>query len=246
MLEAKKNAWFERLFETYNRYYLIHRHFHTVGVKGELDPRIDADDLPVIYIANHSSWWDGMLVFEAVRRLSVTFEHYMMMQNAQLSVFRFFSRLGAYGIDQQSYTGIKQSLNYTIELLKQGKRVWIFPQGEIAALHQDPLLFQTGIGCVLKAVGTACVVPVTMEYRLMYHPKPDASLRIGEPIIQDWASLHRREIAAYLEETLMKQKKAHTDETCSAHGLAEGYISLKHQRLSLHEKFAMFRGRAKG
>lgn len=246
MLEAKKNAWFERLFEFYNRYYLIHRGFHSVGVKGDLHPTVDEDCLPVIYIANHSSWWDGMLVFEAVRRLSRTFEHYMMMQDEQLSVYRFFRWLGAYGVDQQSYTGIKQSLQYTVDLLKRGRRVWIFPQGEIAALHQEAFHFQTGIGSILKSVGSACVVPVTLEYRMMYHPKPDASLRVGEPIVRDWSLLHRKQISAQLEELLLNEMKAHTLETCSARGIAEGYISMKHQRLSLHEKFAVLRGRAEG
>lgn len=241
MLEAKKNACFEVLFEWYNRYYLIHRHFHTVGVKGDLNPTVEADHPPVLYIANHSSWWDGLLVYEAVRRLSGAYDHYMMMQDAQLSVFRFFRRLGAYGMEQQSYKGIKESLQYTVKLLKEGKRVWIFPQGEITALHQEQLRFQGGIGSILKAVGSACIVPVTLEYRLMHHPKPDASLRIGRPVMRDWTALPRKEITAYLEEIMINERNAHSYETCSARGLADDYFSLKHQRLSLHEKFARLR-----
>jgi len=184
-----------------------------------------------------------LLIYEAIRRLSFSKAHYMMTDAEQLKTFGFFRKLGAYGVEKSSLGGIRETLHYTSTLLEQGGRVWLFPQGEIQSLHQEPLRFQTGIGHLFMRSPDVCVVPVTLEYRLMYHPKPDASMRFGTPILADWASLGRRAIVKLVESKLAEERSEHWRETVDARGLAPGYMPLDKHRLSLHEKFSALQGR---
>ncbi|KMU98291.1 hypothetical protein ACS72_16070, partial [Acinetobacter sp. VT 511] len=126
--------------------------FRSFTLTGSLDPQVDIRDnspieatRPVIYFMNHSSWWDGLLLYHAARQTSRG-DHYVMMEEQQLQQYAFFRKLGAYSINKESASGIRTSLQYTSELLDSGKRVWIFPQGEI--LHQEarPIQFRPGIG----------------------------------------------------------------------------------------------------
>ncbi|WP_461671298.1 lysophospholipid acyltransferase family protein, partial [Mycobacterium tuberculosis] len=136
---------FMRLFAQYNERYLLPRYLHGAAVRGAMYD--GGRGRPALFIMNHCSWWDGMLVFLAITRLSgYEREHYVMMDEKQLKKFRFFRRLGAFSVDKSSQRGILQSLRYAEEKLKAGHNVWLFPQGDIRHLEARPLQFQSGTG----------------------------------------------------------------------------------------------------
>jgi 1-acyl-sn-glycerol-3-phosphate acyltransferase len=201
VIESRKSPAFEAIFRMYNQHYLIRRAFRSVTVEGFIDP---PDRQPAVYVMNHSSWWDGLLVYAAVTRHSQR-SHYMMMEERQLARYRFFRRIGAFSIDKSSTAGIRASFLYAGSLLKEGHSVWLYPQGEIAHLERRPLGFRSGAGLLLQLVPTAAAVPVTLYVKFGFHQKPEAALRFGEPILRDWRAAGRAEIARELEEAVTTQ-----------------------------------------
>ncbi|QXE00235.1 lysophospholipid acyltransferase family protein [Terribacillus sp. DMT04] len=199
MIQAEKKRWFIELFAAYQKYYLLPRHFDRVEATGVVQSPVK----PAIFIANHSSWWDGLLVFQATERL-LKGNHYMMMAQKGMEEHRFFRKLGAFSVDKQKIRDVLISLHYARQLLESGNHVWLFPQGEI--LHQDkrPYLFQTGIGYLLQQ-SDCPVVPVTLHYYFGEKKKPSAALHFGEPITEDWQNMTRDSISMYLSKILEDQ-----------------------------------------
>lgn len=143
MLEAAKSRSFDALFSRYNTLYLLHRHFRFIGLSGELQPA-SAGGRPVLYIMNHSSWWDGLLAYHAARRLTRR-RQYFMMEEAQLRKFQFFRRLGAYSINREEPADVRASLRYTARLLGEGGSVWMYPEGSFCRLNTARCSLRKGL-----------------------------------------------------------------------------------------------------
>lgn len=115
-----------------NEYYVkVHRilwpivHFlHPVELKGlENLP----DDEPVLLCANHSSWWDPILLISALRR------DYPLRIMGKVQLFRipvlktFLTKLGVFPVDRgNSDIG---ALKKAIGSLKEGWNLLLFPEG---------------------------------------------------------------------------------------------------------------------
>ncbi|WP_211747418.1 lysophospholipid acyltransferase family protein [Paenibacillus sp. Marseille-Q4541] len=208
MLSANKSRLFDQMFFQYHKKYLLERRFRYVGFAGNLDPVI-AQDHPVLYIMNHSSWWDGLLAYHTFRLLT-RHDHYVMMEEKQLNKFSFFRKLGAFSINKESAADVRSSFEYTVQLLLSGKRVWMYPQGKIT--HQDlrPLSFQRGIGVLLRRLPNTAVIPVTLVHGMYGQDKPEALLMAGPPLLENWGDLDSRvitrQLEAVMEEQLNQQK----------------------------------------
>ena len=203
MLSANKSRLFDQMFFHYHKKYLLERRFRYIGFTGELDPVL-VQDRPVLYIMNHSSWWDGLLAYHAFRTLT-SHDHYVMMEEKQLNKFTFFRKLGAFSINKESASDVRASLEYTIQLLLAGKRVWMYPQGKI--MHQDlrPLSFQRGIGVLLRRLPSAAVIPVTLVHGMYGQDKPEALLMAGPPLLKNWGMMDSRIITNKLETAMEEQ-----------------------------------------
>jgi 1-acyl-sn-glycerol-3-phosphate acyltransferase len=95
MLEANKIRWFEKIFAIYNRN-LLRRRFHSLQVSGLNFLARKNAEMPSVIYANHSSWWDGLVFLEILRRFD--FEYYVMMEEKQLRNLFFFRWLGAFSV----------------------------------------------------------------------------------------------------------------------------------------------------
>lgn len=214
MIPAEHSPAFRALFDLYNRRYLLPRAFRRMDLYGSLDAGVERER-PILYIANHSSWWDGLLLFHLWRR-SGEDHHYVMMDEEQLAKYRFFRKLGAYSVDKSGPGASRASLRYTEELLAKGNRVWLFPQGDIRHLESRPLVLRRGAEYLLRRVPHAAVVPVTFYYTQGLHSKPEASLEIGRPLLEDWAALDRESIMAMLQDELEQQLDRHREREIAA------------------------------
>ncbi|MEI7024184.1 lysophospholipid acyltransferase family protein [Paenibacillus sp. y28] len=239
MIVADTSRWFKWLFRHYNEKYLLQRYFHGIELIGELDPAPPGQ--PVIYMMNHSSWWDGLIVFHAVMRASSR-EHFMMMDEAQMSRYRFFRKIGAFSIDKTSTHGIRESLQYSEQLLKSGHGIWLFPQGDIKPLEQRPLQFQSGLGYLLRRNPEVIVQPVTAYYSLGLHQKAEVSLMCGPPMLDNELQVDRRHISNVLQSKLERQLDAHRQLVIVASGdRLTGAKSLIPTRRSINERFDAWR-----
>ncbi|GEM_PF-516697 len=164
----------------------------------------------VLYVMNHSSWWDGLIVYHAFRMVS-TGDHYVMMDERQLTNYRFFSRLGAFSIDKTTLRGMAVSLDYAVRLLHEGKRVWMFPQGDIFHLEHRPLEVKGGAAYLLQRAPQCAVVPVSAYYSLCQHQKAEVTLVAGQPLAEPWRELGKERTTALIAERLRSQLEQHRE-----------------------------------
>ncbi|UQZ33901.1 hypothetical protein C2I18_10415 [Paenibacillus sp. PK3_47] len=243
MLEAARSKRFNALFYRYNSLYLLRRHFRFIGISGDLQPA-EAADRPVLYLMNHSSWWDGLLAYHAAGR-SGGRDHYYMMEEEQLRKYAFFRKIGAYSINRHSSSDIGVSLRYTAKLLREGGNVWIYPEGEILPLEHRPLVLKEGAAMVLRLCPEAAVVPVTLYHGLFFHSKPEATLLAGQPVIRPWKDMDRQSINGMLQAVLQQQLDEHRHSILIHKGrMPESFRPLMTAGRSTNEWFDAWRGRA--
>ncbi|MBB3112894.1 1-acyl-sn-glycerol-3-phosphate acyltransferase [Paenibacillus phyllosphaerae] len=241
MLPARRNVWFSRLFARYNERFLLRRHFHSYSMKGTPDPLFEGK--PVLYLMNHSSWWDGLLAFHVLSAYAAG-EHYMMMDEAQLKDFAFFRRLGAFSVNRYSPKDIARTLSYAQRLLRAGGRVWVFPQGEIQHAELRPLRFQRGVCHLLERLPDTVVIPVTAYYSNCLHQRADASIWFGEPVTVDWRKYGRDEAIAFLQAGLQSQLDRHRELAIAApDGKLNGFVPVLRQGSSISEWYRSWKRR---
>lgn len=200
MIEAKKSHLFERAFALY-LFPLMRRSFgHFLGQNIRTIPT-----QPAIFIANHSSWWDGLLFF-FLNRTVWKHDIHMMMHEKNLEKYKFFRKLGAFSIDKKNPKDIIRSLQYADELLKSGKSVVLFPQGD--EFHQEirPLTFHSGIGYMLEKHPEVPVISITFYYSFRHEQKPEVWIHQSDSLsIEEIPGTSRKEKAASLQQMLTNQ-----------------------------------------
>ena len=220
MIQAKKSATFERAFALY-LIPLIKKSFSRVLLQ---NPQ-PVPGQPVLFIANHSSWWDGLIFFF----LNKTIWHHdihMMMHEEGLKKYPYFRFLGAFSLNRKNPKDILESLQYAEQLLKQGKTVVLFPQGD--EFHQEirPLKFQSGVVYLLERCQDVPIVPLSFYYSFGHEQKPDLWIRQGA--VLKYSGLEgssRKEKTAFLQTSLTAQLDALKQVTIEEN--AEGFQDLK-------------------
>lgn len=191
MKEANKSKLAESVFHTYVDHALIRRHFHRVLYR--------ADDLPVpgLMLATHSSWWDGMILFH-LDQTCLYHDPYVMIDQAGLARFPFFSRLGAFSVDRTSFADIKTSLHYAKERLQNGSSVWMFPQGE--ERHQEDRPLRLASGATHLTRHTDHVSLVAFYYSYGHEQQPDVYIRTRRfhPLPDERSSAQAKRLTAEL------------------------------------------------
>jgi 1-acyl-sn-glycerol-3-phosphate acyltransferase len=173
-IPAKRMEGFVRLFSLYNQW-LIRFHFEGVYLKqeGHVDIR-----QPALFVCNHSSWWDGLMAL-ALNQHAFRHEAYVPMHVHQLLRYRFFRYMGAFGLDRERLSSVRQGMLYMQRLIESGKSLWMFPQGDEFDLHHRPLRFFSGCGELLVRYPQLTVVPVTFYHGFRRRRKPAWFICVG-------------------------------------------------------------------
>lgn len=197
MLEAKKSVWFEKIFAIYNRN-LFKRRFQALRIEGIEN----LGKFPLVIYCNHSSWWDGLVIFEISRRAKLN--SFVMMEEKQLKNLFLFRKLGAFSVIRENPREAVMSINYAANLLKekQDRVIWIFPQGEILPNDVRPLEFYNGISRIVEKVENCYLLPIAMRYEFFGDFKPEALVKIGEAELVE--SANPKDLTKNLAEKLTK------------------------------------------
>jgi chlorobactene lauroyltransferase len=180
MLKANKSPSFERAFVIYNRN-LLKRRFNSFRVSGiNFLNNTDAKMPQIIYV-NHSSWWDGLIFLEILRRFDN--ENYVLMEEKQLRKLFFFRLLGAFSVVREKPREALESINYAAKLLSENfnRTLLIFPQGEILPNDVRPLRFYQGLARIIEKVQACRIVPAALRLEFTGNFKPEIYLKVGEP-----------------------------------------------------------------
>jgi 1-acyl-sn-glycerol-3-phosphate acyltransferase len=177
MLKATKSAWFESIFRLYNRN-LLRRRFASLRIRNL--QALSAQELPTIVIANHTSWWDGLVCFEILKRARA--DAYVLMEEKNLRKYPLFRRLGAIPIDRDNPRRALETLTETANFLREdpGKSLLVFPQGKIESTHARPIEFESGVVKLIERTLPCRVVPLALSYEFRDEFKPEIFANAGE------------------------------------------------------------------
>ena len=168
-----KRSWALALARGYARRTLRRRidGVHIIGIDNVRDAVARG---PLLFAANHVSWWDAFALVVVDEALGT--DGFVLMEEANLRRLPFFSALGALAIDLQHPRRAVLQLQQAAHLLRGPRRaLWIFPQGEQRPARA-PLQFRRGV--VHLAARARCpVVPVSIQ--LLWRRQPVPTLVIG-------------------------------------------------------------------
>lgn len=177
MIIARKRRWFERVFAVYNRN-LIARKFEGLRVAGLDDLREGARDAPLMLYANHSSWWDGLVIFQVARACAL--DLYAMMEEKQLRRYPFHHKIGAFSVVRENAREAMRSIEYAADLIRDtGRTLLIFPQGETMPNDARPFKLYSGAARIISRTGRAFAAPVAIRYEFLEDFRPEIFVRIG-------------------------------------------------------------------
>ncbi len=187
MLKVRRSRLYTLWFGWYSRRQFS-RYFNSVRVVMQSGVREMDIRTPVIFYANHAYWWDGFwsqLCTEEFFRQRL----HIIIEYQQLRKHRFFTRIGAFSLDQSRPRSFPATLNYAAELLsKHNKRqnaLWIFPQGKMEHVDKRPLVFYRGTASIVSRLleKVPCVYLVSVVSRIEYleDQKPELFLSFKEP-----------------------------------------------------------------
>lgn len=134
---------------------------------------------PVIFAANHVSWWDGFVMALLNKQLDI--DYVVLMEAQQLRVFSFFQAFGAVGVDRDRPEGGQEAIAKILQGISTGRSAWIFPQGRQRPWSMRPLGLRSGVA-VLASQAAVPVVPVSIAYPFLKSGQPTALIDFGEAI----------------------------------------------------------------
>lgn len=173
-----------KFFGHYSDSYLT-RHFHTVRLLKNSAPKT-SDALPLVVFLNHSAWWDPLVCLLLSRRFFPKRNSYGPIDGAALGRYKFFERLGFFGVDHKSPAGARAFLETAGAILRTpDSALWITPQGEFADFHARPVLLQRGLSHLTKQVERVAFVPLALQYVFWEERLPEILVGFGEPIVFD-------------------------------------------------------------
>jgi 1-acyl-sn-glycerol-3-phosphate acyltransferase len=182
------------------------RHFTAVRLSRSGDaPRLP--DGPVAVVLNHPSWWDPLICM-VLSGLFAGRRHYAPIDAAALERYRFFSRLGFFGVERDRYRGARDFLRIGRAILGQPDSVlWVTAQGRFADARDRPVRLAPGVGHLLKGMTCGVVVPLAIELAFWDERLPEALAYFGEPLAVE-RNVSSSEWTARLERALQAAQDA--------------------------------------
>jgi 1-acyl-sn-glycerol-3-phosphate acyltransferase len=199
-LVPRRSPLLIRAFSWYGHRY-VRRHFHAVRLcRATPPPKLD--DRPLIVFLNHPSWWDPMICLVVARRFFPDRLHYAPMDAAALKQYRFFSKLGFFGVEPGSVRGAISLLRAGRAILSRPRTVlWLTPQGRFADPRERPVSFLPGLGRLASGPGRCALLPLAVEYPFWEERLPEVLLRFGK-LVPGGREREQAELIGVLEREL--------------------------------------------
>lgn len=176
--------------------------FREIHITGDVCP----DERPLLLLPNHTSWWDGFFALH-LNQVLLRKRFHLMMLESQLSKHMFFSRAGAFSINQRSRDVIN-SLGYASELLSVGENVVVmFPQGQLGSQHQWQITFRRGVERVIPSGGRVQIILAAFLIDYYSHRLPTLTIALKEYNGDIVASSIERAFNEHLQASIMNQDR---------------------------------------
>lgn len=208
-IQSQISPWLIRWVYPLGCRWVLPTYFGSIEMSGQEHIPLD---VPVIVAPIHRSRWDALMIPYAVGRLVSGRDLRFMVMSSEMKGFQgwLIRHLGGFPVDVDHPHA--SSLIHSVELLKQGEMLVIFPEGGI---FRDNIVhpLKRGVARIAleveeqKPQSGIKILPVSIKYNCSY-PQwgTKVKVRIGEPL----------EVANYQQEGMKKnsEKLTHDLEAC--------------------------------
>ena len=157
--------------------------------------------------ANHSSWWDPLLMVLLARTALPGQRHYAPMDASALARYPIFRKFGIFPVEMTTARGAAMFLRTSTAVLRSGGVLWLTPQGRFADPRAWPLGFRPGIGALATRMPEVPLLPMAVEYTFWDERLPETLVRFGEPLHAD-SKASAAETTGRLEQVLAAEMLA--------------------------------------
>ena len=139
--------------------------------------------VPLIVYSNHPSWWDAVLFITMGKMLLPGRASFAPIDAKMLQKYKFFAKIGAFGIDLESRRGAVDFLrNATAVLAHPDHALWITAQGTFKDVRERPIGLRPGIAHLAERAPDAAFVPLAIEYSHWTERGAEALVAFGPPV----------------------------------------------------------------
>jgi 1-acyl-sn-glycerol-3-phosphate acyltransferase len=158
---------------------------------------------PLIVLANHPSWWDGVAFMLLSARLFPTRQVFIPMEAAALAKYRFMRRLGVFGIEPGP-RGAVAFLRTAAEVLAAPRAMlWMNAPGRFQDVRERPVVIAPGVTRLPEITPDAVVLPLALDYVFWTEPRAEMLAAFGTPLeARDLLTLDREAREARIREAL--------------------------------------------
>ena len=177
MIYNKKNSVINWFIHNYVKW-IVKRHFQEI-IFNSLT--VD-NNKSILLIANHFSFWDGLILYCLNEKL-LKKKFHVMVEKETVYMLNYLKFAGAFSITKNSRDVI-ESLNYAAALLNDPQNlVLIFPQGRLFSNYVNDVHFDKGIlRIVQKAKGNFQLVFASTFVQYFKHKKPSATVYLKNDV----------------------------------------------------------------
>jgi 1-acyl-sn-glycerol-3-phosphate acyltransferase len=169
-------------FTKYATFYLK-RNFHSFRLLRSGQPS-RCDGWPLLICLNHPSWWDPLTSLYLSSRFFAGRQQFAPIAGEALNKYKFFARLGFFGINMHSYSGAKAFLEIgQAALSRPDGALWITPQGQFRDVREKPVVIEHGVGHLAHRLSRFVMLPLALEYAFWNERYPEAFASFGPPLI---------------------------------------------------------------
>jgi 1-acyl-sn-glycerol-3-phosphate acyltransferase len=194
-------------------------------------------DVPTIFFAPHSNWWDGIVGYTICNRICKK-EIRLMVE--ELNRFPLLRRGGAFSVNKKSPQASMRSLKYSVDVLQDLNNIlYLFPQGIIKPPNNRPFEFQTGLAYIaekaVKKYGKVNLFPIAVNYFFLRDNRPEVWIEFGDVIQLESGKIDRKEYSDYLAKELETLCDKQMYDVSQAN--FKGYETLFQQKLKWYRAF---------
>jgi 1-acyl-sn-glycerol-3-phosphate acyltransferase len=138
--------------------------------------------IPLILVANHTSWFDGFLLREIHRHLRPHTSLRTLMLQRELAGNPVLRWIGGCGFDPERPLTLRRAVGEVQAVRPHGLTLSFFPQGKIYPSTKRPLGFARGVEGVLRRLHPAVVLPVGLHLEMGNRVRPTAWIAMGSAL----------------------------------------------------------------
>lgn len=162
----------------------MHRQFNRLHLYPQSEAAWQSFDPNIsrIYLANHSSFWDGIILNHLIRKFRRQ-PAYCMIDEVQVGRHPFFRRVGGFSVNRSSPRDGMRAIEYAASLLNRSPcALVLFPQGRIEHNDTRPIELESGIARLIDKCPHAKVIPIALRYEFWIEQRPEVLIRFHDEL----------------------------------------------------------------